>query len=125
MSLMTSKSELAAQRCADLANGVFRARTGRDGCYRAVHFLAKTTTGSQEALYLYVERVDAAITAYEAGDKTALDEFRLVEPVDIVSEVIAGEDWPTLDPDKAGILFREKLAEKGLEIVEIGRAERG
>lgn len=70
--------ELAAQRCADNWNEL-----KVNGCtsWEASDFL--TNYGNFRIQYRrLVERIHYAIEAFEAGDKDALEPFKLVEPVD-------------------------------------------
>lgn len=70
--------ELAAQRCAEEWN---EAEICARRAWKADYFLSDPQDAS--SLYrLLVERIHHAIEAFEAGDKDALEPFKLVEPVD-------------------------------------------
>lgn len=93
--------ELAAQRCADNWNEL-----KVNGCtsWEASDFL--TNYGNFRIQYRrLVERIHYAIEAFEAGDKDALEPFKLVEPVDpllleareIVKEILDPIAWRMLE----------------------------
>lgn len=70
--------ELAAQRCADEWN---ESELSLQYKWKPTNFIESAR--SQRVQYrLLVERIHHAIEAFEAGDKDALEPFKLVEPVD-------------------------------------------
>lgn len=112
--------ELAAQRCADNWNEL-----KVNGCtsWEASDFLGYIPVA--QLLYRRLtERIHHAIKDFEAGDKGALDEFRLVEPVDPLVEAIRSAILTDAVKEDANRL-RNRLAKHGLEIVEIGKPDHG
>lgn len=134
---MANLKQLAAQKCADDYNAT---EVGGVANWRPETFM-----GNSEHRSLY-ERIHHAIIAYEAGDKTALDPFRLVEPVDpllrearelcaaVVEDISDAGSLRTspaywCDKYLSGDCDNNKDVQKVLAAlrrdVEIGRAERG
>ena len=123
--------ELAAQRCAEEWN---EAEICARRAWKADYFLSDPQDAS--SLYrLLVERIHHAITAYEAGDKTALEPFNLKPPVDPMEEVVR-EFYASHCENKgrsvAAAAWRNGKypvteAQKSLlrHGIELGRAERG
>lgn len=79
-----TKSELAAQKCADLANEGADAITKRISVWNALDFLDGHSLGADsEAFRRFVEHVsDLCKQAIASGDTSGLEELVLREPVD-------------------------------------------
>lgn len=77
-----TKSELAAQKCADLSNEVCRERK-READYRPTNFGTAHVFAANLAFPRFVEHVsDLCEQAIASGDTSGLDELVLREPVD-------------------------------------------
>lgn len=115
--------QLAAQKCAD----DFNEEGGRLTKWAAGQFVGIHNHWIRIVHRRLYERIHLAIIAYEAGDKAALDPFRLVEPVDPLVEAmsVAMCGVPGEDYRKTAVELRAELTKRGLEIVETGRDERG
>lgn len=119
--------ELAAQRCAEEWN---EAEICARRAWKADYFLSDPQDAS--SLYrLLVERIHHAIVAFEAGDKDALEPFKLkppVDPLEAEAEKFA-ESWaPEMVTPHAPARLEhlKRMAEAALRRgYEIGRAERG